>query len=82
MDLEESHVEQIAERAAQIALQNFFVTLGVDTTDPLEMQKDFAHLRAWRESIDLVKKKGIVTTVTVLVTGLLGIIYAFFMHKF
>ena len=26
------------------------VQLGVDPSDPLEMQRDFQHLRQWRES--------------------------------
>ncbi len=35
--------------------------LGVDVTDPLEFQKDMAHLRAWRESVATVKKQGLIT---------------------
>jgi hypothetical protein len=74
--------QQVAERAAELAISGFFLKLGVDTSDPLAMQKDFAHLRAWRESMDLVKTRGIISAVTVIVTGILGILYAAFTHKF
>lgn len=78
----EERIEKVAERAAQLAISGFFINLGVDTSDPLAMQKDFAYLRSWRESIDLVKRRGIISAVTVIVTGILGILYAFFSHKF
>jgi hypothetical protein len=78
----DERVEKVASRAADLAISGFFLQLGVDTTDPLAMQKDFAYLRSWRESIDLVKRRGIISAVTVIVTGLLGIIYAVFTHKF
>lgn len=78
----EERTEEIASRAATKAIDGFFLRLGVDTTNPLEMQKDFAHLRAWRESTDLVKRKGLTAAVTVIVTGSLAMFYAVFSHKF
>ena len=80
--LEESIIERIADRAAEKAIAQFFTTIGVDASDPIEMQKDFAHLRAWRESMDLVKRRTIISAVTVVVTGFLGVLYALFSHKF
>jgi hypothetical protein len=76
-----AHVERVAERAAELAISGFFLKLGVDTSDPLAMQKDFAYLRSWRESIDLVKRRGIISAVTILVTGAMGVLYALVTHR-
>lgn len=78
----EEKTEAIANRAATKAIDGFFMRLGVDTQDPIAMQKDFAHLRSWRESTDLVKRKGLTVAVTILVTGGLAMIYTAFGHKF
>jgi hypothetical protein len=49
--------------------------LGIEAADPLEAQKDFQHLRAWRTSSETVKRQGLMTAVGILITGLLGLIY-------
>lgn len=49
--------------------------LGVDVTDPLEFQKDMAHLRAWRESVATVKKQGLITAVGIVVAGIIGLVW-------
>lgn len=54
------------------AVKDTLTTLGIDTADPLAMQKDFQHLRDWRESTDNIKKKGLITLVGILVAGALG----------
>jgi len=46
-----------------------FTRLGVDTTQPLEMQKDFQHLREWRLATSALQRKGLLALVTILVTG-------------
>lgn len=51
------------------------IRLGVDATDPIEVQKDFQHLRAWRNSINTVQRQGIMTAVGVLTVGVLGVIW-------
>lgn len=43
--------------------------LGVDAGNPIEMQKDFQHLREWREATHAIQKKGLLTIVAILVTG-------------
>lgn len=78
----EDRLEATAERAATKAIEGLFERLGVDTRDPFAMQKDFAHLRAWRESTEQVKRKGLLTLAGVIVTGAVGVAYAFFTHKF
>lgn len=78
----EDRLEATAERAANKAIDSLFERIGVDTRDPFAMQKDFAHLRAWRESTEQIKRKGILTMAGVLVTGGLAILYGFFTHRF
>ena len=75
---EEIKVEAIAERSASKAIEGFFLRLGVDVSDAdavISMQRDFAHLRSWRESIDLVRRKGLAASVTVIASGILGAIW-------
>lgn len=77
--------EEVAEDAANKALAKFFLTLGVDVTDPkavIRMQDDLRFLGNWRESTEAVKRKAILTAVGVVVTGALGWIgVLFYQHK-
>lgn len=76
-------MEDVAERAATKAITKMLLTLGVDASDDkamLAMQKDFAYLRSWRESIELVRRRGLITAVTVVTTGFLGMLYLMFKH--
>jgi hypothetical protein len=63
----------VAEAVSETLLQ-----LGIDASDPVEMQKDMAHLRAWRESVNTVKQQGLVTAVGILVAGALGLLWLAF----
>jgi hypothetical protein len=68
-------IDAIATLSAKKAVVETFLTLGVNIADPDDVeaaQLDFRHLRAWRESIDTVKRKSLTTAVTVIVTGALG----------
>lgn len=51
------------------SVQETLVSIGIDAADPIEMQKDFQHLREWRMTTDSVKRKGIMTIVGILVAG-------------
>lgn len=48
--------------------------LGMDTSNPIEMQKDFVHLRNWRGTMDSLQRRSMLTIATIIVTGLLGMI--------
>ena len=57
--------------------------MGVDAQDPhslIEMQKDFAHIRIWRESTETIKNHGLIAAVTFIVTGAFGYL-VFLFHK-
>ena len=49
--------------------------LGVDTENPLELQRDLQHLRDWRLAAAAVKKQGLVTAVGIIVAGILGLMW-------
>lgn len=51
------------------------LSLGIDTCDPKEMQKDFLYVRSLRESVEAVKKKGWLTIVSILVVGICALLW-------
>ena len=67
-----SHAELnsvVAEAGKQTLMQ-----LGVDTSDPFAMQRDFQHLRQWRESGEDLKRKGTVALLGIFFSGLVSLI--------
>jgi hypothetical protein len=68
-------IDAIATTAAERAVKSTLLSLGINIESPaeiLEAQLDFQHLRAWRESTEAVKRKALLTAVTMLVTGTIG----------
>lgn len=59
-----------------------FTRLGMDPGSPLEMQRDFQHLRDWRLAVQATRKKGLITLVSVLVTGVIGLVWLGFKEFF
>jgi hypothetical protein len=66
------------EQVIEATVKKTLMELGLDTDNPIELQRDFAHLRTWRESIEEVKRKGFLAAVTVVVTGALGLFWVAF----
>lgn len=68
-------IDSIATTAAERAVKSTLLSLGINIETPeaiVEAQLDFQHLRAWRESTEAVKRKALLTAVTVVITGALG----------
>ena len=65
IQLTESQLKKITAEAVKDAL----IQLGVDAGNPIEMQRDFQHLREWREATDAVQKKGLLTIVGIVFAG-------------
>jgi hypothetical protein len=81
MPLTSSEIEHIASASADAAVRKLFLTMGVDTSDDkamLEMQRDFAHVRNWRRSVERVRRQTLIVAVGVIVSGILGAIYMAF----
>lgn len=68
-------LEEIAALAAEKAVMQVFIKLGVDIAEPIEMQKDFNHLRSWRKSSETIHAKIILTAIGVFVVGLCGAVW-------
>lgn len=78
LPLTSDEIRHIADESAEAALRKLLVAMGVDANDPkalIEMQKDFAHIRGWRESVETVKRQGLKVAVATLVSGLLGAVW-------
>lgn len=74
--------EAIAQRASEKTLQQFFQVLGIDASDPIAMQRDFAFLRDLRTGTEKIKVKGILTFVAIATTAIVGALYtAFTNHR-
>lgn len=65
-----SEVEDLVTRAVRQTL----LQLGVDSSNPLEMQQDFQHLRAWRTAQKEIKSKGLLAIIGVLASGVLALL--------
>jgi len=52
------------------AVRQTLIQMGIDMSDPLAMQRDFQHLRQWRESGEDLKKKGTVALLGIFLSGL------------
>lgn len=50
-------------------------SIGLDTKNPKELQRDFATLRDWREAMQEVRTKSLITIVGILVTGLVAAVW-------
>lgn len=56
------------------AVRQTLLQLGIDAADPLEMQKDFQHLRDWRTSTTELKRKGLLALLGIVLSGFLGLV--------
>ena len=54
------------------AVDAAFVRMGLDTTNPLETQRDMQHLRDWRLAVQSVTSKSMVSVVILILTGLIA----------
>lgn len=51
------------------------ITLGINASDPIEMQKDFQHLRDWRMTTNAVKRHGLKTIIATLIAGICALVW-------
>lgn len=65
-------MEKVAEEAACNAIKKTLTMLGIDHTDPVEFQKDTAHLRAWRKRVERIEEK----SMTAGILAFLGLVAA------
>lgn len=56
-------------------VEETLLKMGVDSTNPLEMQKDLQHLRSWRNSTEAVKRQSIIAAIGLVTAGTLALIW-------
>jgi hypothetical protein len=78
MSLTPDEVKHIASESARQAVAEILLALGVKTNDQddfIEMQKDFAHVRAWRQSVETIRTRGLIAATGIIVTGVMGAVW-------
>jgi uncharacterized protein involved in exopolysaccharide biosynthesis len=70
VSLHRAEVNQVVAEAVKQTL----IQLGVDTSDPLAMQRDFQHLRQWRQSGDSLRDKGMLAILGIFLSGLAALL--------
>lgn len=56
------------------AVKQTLIQIGIDHSNPIEMQQDFQHLRAWRKSGQELKTKGMLALLGIFLTGFGGLL--------
>jgi hypothetical protein len=69
-------IERISEAAAKTAVHETLRVLGIDVSRPFEVQKDMAHLRAWRISMESMQLKGLLVAVSIAISGVAAAVWA------
>lgn len=75
--LDEEH-ERAAQRTDDLVIKTISTILtsfGIDEDDRKEVRADFQHLRKWRKSVERVETVGWASAITVIVSGLLGMLW-------
>lgn len=73
-----NHCDESTKELIRETVQQTLLSLGLDMSDPIELQKDFAHLRNWRESTRQIKQNGFLALVGIVVTGSVGLFWTAF----
>ena len=60
--------DELTEHTRKV-VRDTLTALGVDVSQPIEIQRDFQALRDWRKSIESVKSKALVTSIGIIVIG-------------
>jgi hypothetical protein len=57
------------------AVGDTLTRLGLDVTEPTELQRDFQHLRDWRQTTETLKRRSLVAIVSTLIAGALAALW-------
>lgn len=56
------------------AVRQTLVQMGADPSNPIEMQRDFQHLRQWRKAGEDLRSKGTLALLGIFLSGVAGLI--------
>ena len=62
-------------KIVSVTVSETLLKMGVNTDDPIEAQKDFQHLRSWRQSTEAVKRQSMLAAIGVVTAGMLALIW-------
>lgn len=62
-------------RIAKVTVHEVLQMAGFDISNPQELQRDLQFIRAWRQSSEAVKRQGLLAVVTIILGGILGLIW-------
>ena len=68
------NLDKIASDAATQAIHGVLTEFGFDVRDPTEVQKDIAHLRLWRRTVDGMTRKMMASVLWLAVAGLAALV--------
>lgn len=60
------------------AVDNALTKMGIDVGDPIEMQRDFQHLRDWRVAVAAARTKSFLGVVALLTAGIAAALWVGF----
>ena len=63
-------------KIVSVTVSETLLKMGVNTDDPIEAQKDFQHLRSWRQSTEAVKRQSMLAAIGVVTAGMLALIWS------
>ena len=69
-------INDVAEQAADKTVTRTMTSFGVDTANPLEVQKDFQFIRAMRETWSSAKSRSLFVALGLMVTGFFTFFWA------
>ena len=62
-------ITNIAEAVSEKVVLTSLTRIGIDPTNPHEVQKDMAYLRKWRQQMETVASKALITVLGLIVIG-------------
>jgi hypothetical protein len=63
-------------------ISTILTSFGIDEEDRTELRRDFDHLRRWRRASEQIERAGWKAIITVIVTGICGLIWLGIQTKF
>lgn len=68
--------EDEIKKIVSVTVSETLLKMGVNADDPIEAQKDFMHLRSWRQSTEAVKRQSMLAAIGVVTAGMLALIWS------
>ena len=70
LDAQADRYKEIVDQSVKATL----IQLGIEHANPIEMQKDFQHLRSWRQAGDELRNKGMLALLGIFLSGVIGLV--------